>query len=108
MLNELLLVECGVRQARIEMAERHPAIKDARRMPSLHVKLDTHGRMASVSPISPEIAVWTLRDGQHNSFPFVQPKHPLWSLPDDDDRRQVLSDRTSTDRRRALLALAEK
>ena len=106
MLNELLVVERGARLSGIVMPQRHPEIKDARSMPTLLVSLDEQGRVASVRPLLGEFAPWTLRDGQHNSFPFVQPKPTLLDLPHDDDRIKSATDRRSPGRRSALLDLA--
>ena len=90
MLNELLTVERGARQAGLEMAPRHPDVKDARSMPTLLVQLDEQGHVASVRPVHSDITPWTLRDGQHNSFPFVQPKPALLNSV---ERRQTLPSR---------------
>src|SRR5262245_17886913 len=106
MLNELLIVERGARQAGIEMSQRHPDIKDARTMPTLLVQLDEQGHVASVRPIHPEVTPWTLRDGQQNSFPFTQPKSPLLDIPPGDSRPRIANDRKSAERRAAILALA--
>jgi hypothetical protein len=106
MLNELLIAERGARRAGVVMPQRHPDIKDARSMPTLLVSLDEQGRVASVRPLHGEFAPWTLRDGQHNSFPFVQPKPPLLDLPTDADRIKAAADRRSPGRRSALLELA--
>src|SRR5208337_984086 len=84
MLNELLIVERGARQAGLEMTPRHPDVKDARSMPTLLVRLDDQGHVDSIRPVDSDLALWTLRDGQHNSFPFVQPKPALLDIPPDE------------------------
>ncbi|HVT58030.1 MAG TPA: hypothetical protein VHR45_06500 [Thermoanaerobaculia bacterium] len=106
MLNELLVVERGARQAGVEMAERHPDVKDVRRIPTLLVRLDALGNVASLRSVPFEVTPWSLRDGQHNSFPFVQPKLPLWAIPNEDERRFHALDRKAGGRRAALLSLA--
>lgn len=106
MLNELLIVERGAREAGVEMAQRHPDVKDVRRVPTLLVRLDEVGHVAEVRPIPSQVTPWTLRDGQHNSFPFVQPKRPLWDVLTHAARREKAMDRRADGRREAVLALA--
>jgi hypothetical protein len=106
MLNELVIVERGARQAGVAMAQRHPDLKDARRVPTLLVMLDSESQVASVRPVPSEITPWTLRDGQHNSFPFVQPKQPLWLLTADDERRRAILNKKNANRREAIVDLA--
>ena len=107
MLNELLIVERGARQADVDMARLHPDVKQCGRIPTLLVRLDANGDVASVRPVPREVKPWTLRDGQHNSFPFVQRKAPLLAVPVDDERRGKAVDRRNDGRRKALLALAD-
>ncbi len=108
MLNELLIAERGAREAGLEMTERHPELKDVRRVPTLVVRLGIDGQVESMYPLSPEVTPWALRDGQHNSFPFMQ-KAPLAlaALPQDDEpRARALDKKTETSARRmALLEL---
>lgn len=105
MLNELLIVERGARQAGVMMKSHHPDIKDARRTPTLLVKLSIDGHVMLTTPLASSIRVWTLRDGQHNSFPFVQLKWPLWDVPKDDERRRQAVEKKDPHRRAAILAL---
>lgn len=109
MLNELVIVERGTRNAGVEIVARHPQLKDARSMPTLLVQLDDDGQVVTLRPVPRRVTPWTLRDGQHNSFPFVQPRDPLWSFPQNpknDERRASAIDKKNNDRRRALLDLA--
>jgi hypothetical protein len=108
MLNELLVVERGARLAGIGMPERHPDVKDVGRMATLLVQLDAKGEVSSVQPVAREVKAWTLRDGQHNSFPFVKSEVPLWAIPKDEKLLEDATDRKSerSVRRSALLALA--
>jgi len=107
MLNELLIVERGARQAGLSMYQLHPDVKECRGVPTIVVKLDEHGDVTSIQPVPSGVKLWTLRDGQHNSFPFVQPKRPLLDLPPDDERRRNAVDRRTDGRRSILLQLAE-
>lgn len=108
MLNELLAVERGLREAGMVLSQRHPSIKEARQVSTLVVHLGEDGAVVSIRPLPPEIRAWTLRDGQHNSFPFVQPKNALLA-PNTDDRAAVVGDRkrSASERRSALLELVK-
>lgn len=108
MLNELMIVERGARNT-IKTTQRHPDVKDGRRMPSLLVGLDHKGQVVFVRPVPHEVTVWTLRDGQHNSFPFVQLRDPLWKIPhspENDAQRASLLEKDTTLRRKLLFDLA--
>jgi hypothetical protein len=105
MLNELLIVERGARQAGIEMPLRHPDIKDAARKPTLLVFLDSHGHVARIELIASsrlkERPLWKLVDGQKNSFPFVQTK-PFWDNKAIQDWKRRLSKKPSDLEKRQL------
>jgi hypothetical protein len=107
MLNELLIIERGARRANLSMPRLHPDVKECRIIPTILVKLDESGEVASLQPVPREVKLWTLRDGQHNSFPFVQPKRPLLDLPDNDERRKNAADKGTQGRRGIILRLAE-
>jgi hypothetical protein len=56
--------------------------------------------------------LWTLRDGKHNSFPYIKLKRPLLSVPADRTWRSAWSEKWKQlssigDRRRELFALAK-
>lgn len=108
MLNELLAVERGAMQAGVEIAQLHPDVKECGRIPTLLVRLLAGGQVSAVRPMPPEARSWTLRDGQQNSFPFVQPKLPLLMVPAGDERRERAVKRRSEGRREALLSLCKE
>lgn len=108
MLNELLMIERGMRRADINMPKQHQDIKDAGRKPTLIVQLNKKGRVASVRPLPSGATPWTLRDGQHNSFPFVQIDDPFWELDGGNNWREKFSKKRQDARRRELLDLASK
>jgi hypothetical protein len=105
MLNELLAVERGALQAGVDIAQLHPDVKECGRIPTLLVQLLAGGQVSAVRPVPPEARPWTLRDGQQNSFPFVQPKLPLLLVPAGDERRERAVKRRSEGRREAVLSL---
>lgn len=77
MLAELTTVMRELRRSGFTLEVRHPDIKVARRLPTAFVRLSSSGRPASVVMLPADTRCWTLRDGQHNSFPFVQFKQGL-------------------------------
>jgi hypothetical protein len=89
MLNELISVERGARQAGIELIQRHPDVQDAGRMAVLLVQLGEQGDVVAVKPIPQGVTPWTLRKGNHDSFPFVQLKNPLWKATDADTKAKT-------------------
>jgi hypothetical protein len=112
MLNELVLIEAGARQAAIESVPLHRDVNPSptRSLPILHVRLNAASEIASIRPLSPDVKAWTLQDGQHNRFPFVQPKPPLWNVSSEhDEKRRVATNvrGSANERRDALLELAE-
>jgi hypothetical protein len=85
LLNELLVLERGLAAAGFSIVPRHPNVQSPGKSAALHVRLDASG-MPVESTFLPENRVdslWTLRKGSHNSFPYIQMKQPLLSVPKD-------------------------
>lgn len=110
MLNELLVVEHGMRRAGIEMKLRHPDLRDAGDRPTAFVWLEKSGHVSRVRPVPrtrrKEKPLWKISAGQKNSFPFVQPK-ALWH----DETIRAWKERlgrkpTDAEKRRAILVIA--
>ncbi|PIE89171.1 MAG: hypothetical protein CR997_12425 [Acidobacteria bacterium] len=110
MLNELLQIKKGLETAQIQIPTTHPDIKNSAKSPTIKVSLDKDKDIV-VSCVASSAAVWTLRDGNHNSFPFVQIKTPLLKINDNtaDKLRQIAVDSKEElhNRRNALLQLFE-
>jgi hypothetical protein len=109
MLNELLVAQRGLAAAGVSMVSRHPDIRDVRKgLPTLLVRLDGDGRVDSVRPVPADARPWTLGDGNHNRFPFVQPKTPFWNPAVDHEARDVLGGRDAAARRKVIFQLADE
>jgi len=91
MLNELAVIEKALRRAGFGLTRRHPSIKDTRRMSTLVVELGEDGSVEAVRPLPQGCTAWTMRDGQHNSFPFVQPRNPLWTIAPEETVQPLLA-----------------
>lgn len=95
MLNELFAALRGAEHAQLGIISRHPDIHDGRKTPTMLVNINEEGNIVSVYPMPKEVMPWTLRDGNHNSFPFVQPKNPVWKINNEPtgDIKEVLKPR---------------
>jgi hypothetical protein len=114
MLNELLTVERGAVKADITLSLRHPEIKSAaKKKKTLSVFLDADGHVAKVRAVPTsrleEKPLWKLSEGNKNSFPFVQPKKPLWDDATIELWKQGLSRKPSVfEEREKLLEIVSK
>lgn len=79
MLNDLLLIARSLANAGIDIGVAHADIKDAAKKPTMLVEIEDNGAVASVRPVPGTITLWTHRNAQHNSFPFITLKEPLLS-----------------------------
>jgi hypothetical protein len=105
MLSDLLVIDRSLQAAGFDVAPRHPAIKSPGRMPAIHVRLDNSALVdVALLPAERVSALWTFRDGNFNSFPFVKLDRPLLSvLGDNADWASM----TLAERRKHLRALAK-
>ena len=101
MLNELLAIDRGLTAAGIQVAAPHADIKEVGKVDVLRVRLAVDGTINAIEQVSPEgrARLWTLRDGQHNSFPYMK----LGSLLTSADSSVEWSALKSTDQRRQEL-----
>lgn len=74
MLNDILLIERGLRAHGISSTAKHPDVKDMAKGPAIVVRLGADGRISGIEQLAEagRGAVWTLRDGQHNGFPGLR------------------------------------
>ncbi|MGH6897262.1 MAG: hypothetical protein ACREJ5_12065 [Geminicoccaceae bacterium] len=113
MLNEFVVLERGLSAAGFSVTPRHPDVQSPGRSDALHVRLDRSGTPTEASFIKSDrlASLWTLRTGKHNSFPYVQLKRPLLSVPEDAEWHEEFSREwkglSLGDRRRKLSQLAE-
>lgn len=110
MLNELRQIGLAVAGAGIPVSVRHPDVRDVSKRATLRVRLASDGSIWKVVPLGAEEAghLWTLRDGQHNSFPYHQIKYPLLRVSPDDERLEIIRGKRHDEAKRwaALLSLA--
>jgi len=112
LLNELLAIEAGLSASGFILEGRHPDLKTPQKTAAVQTRLRPDGGLAEIELLLSETTakLWTLRDGQQNSFPFLQLKRPLLNLPDDRNWQKKQVDiwkkLGTSERRRALRALA--
>lgn len=102
MLNELHEIKRALASAGITVAPRHPDVKDVTARATLRVDLDAEGTVRRVRSLSGDEAsqLWTLRDGQHNSFPYHQIKPALLGVDPEDERLKVVCDKRGNETKR--------
>jgi hypothetical protein len=82
MLNEGFALYKSLERCGIQLVRRHPDIKEPGKRPGLVVCLDKTGRVASIEFRDAEDVrrLWTIRKGNHKSFPVLKLQKPLWKL----------------------------
>lgn len=86
LLNEFVVLERGLTAAGLSVVPRHPDVQSPGKSDAVHVRLDQNGVPVEVAMLLADqvSALWTLRNGKHNSFPYLQLKKPLLSVPKSD------------------------
>lgn len=109
----MFVLERGLAASGFAIGARHPDVQSPGRATALRVRLDLAGRPVEVDLMDADrvASLWTLRNGKHNSFPYVKLRQPVLSVPDDDmwhdALREAWSDAPASDRRETLKHLAK-
>lgn len=81
MLNEIYSLWQALERAQLVIPREHPRVKSpgSSTGPCLRVRLDEQGRVTAVEAINEDEwpGLWTVMEGNHNSFPVVRIKEPL-------------------------------
>ena len=89
MLNETYLLWQALDRARLTIPREHPRVKPpgSSTGPCLRVRLDEQGHVAAVETVTKDEwpGLWTVMEGNHNSFPVVRVKEPLCDVPRSSD-----------------------
>lgn len=82
MLNEIFVLEKGLSAANIKVVSRHANVQSPGKSNAFHIRLNGYGRPVEASLLTKDRIsnLWTLRNGNHNSFPYVQ-WDPLLEVP---------------------------
>jgi hypothetical protein len=94
LLNEFYQVDRSLRSAGIAVGVRHPDIKAPGKTEILRVRMAAGNGVTQVDVLTPEEASvrWSLRDGNHNSFPDVKIKLPLFTISKNDPNLVIAID----------------
>ncbi|HJT19119.1 MAG TPA: type I-C CRISPR-associated protein Cas8c/Csd1 [Nitrospira sp.] len=88
MLSETFVLQQALERAGVEIPEKHPRVKSFAPSggPCLRVRLDSNGHVTTVEAITREEwpGLWTVREGNQNSFPVVRVAEPFQDVPYDD------------------------
>ncbi|MCA9876560.1 MAG: hypothetical protein KC442_02220, partial [Thermomicrobiales bacterium] len=84
MLNDLLPLAEAMAAHGMAITPRHPGIKDMAKGGALYVTLGPDGDIGAILPLDAgRGSLWTIRDGQQNSFPGLPTDGALLAIPDD-------------------------
>ena len=88
MLTETYLLWQALARAEIPLEQHHPNVKTPGKSagPCLRIRLDADGQPEALESLADEEwpGLWTIMEGNHNSFPVVRLKEPLLDVPPDD------------------------
>lgn len=107
MLNEMLKLRCTLRQLSIEVSLKHGDVKAPGKRALLCIVLANDGSVSQIETRTPEEAQqhWTLRDGNHNSFPHTQVRPALRSGLAEEDLVKVSNSKLAFDERLAFFKI---
>jgi hypothetical protein len=109
MLNELYRLSSNLQKCGIQLGDLHQNIKTPGKAAGFIVGIDQNGMPKTVEHISADNMhkLWTLRKGQHNSFPYIKLKKPILDVKFDDPIYEKLkSKKTKPEEKTAILVQA--
>lgn len=85
MLSETFVLHQALERAGVEIPRKHPRVKPFAPSggPCLRVRLDSNGHVMTVEAVTKEEwpGLWTVREGNQNSFPIVRVAEPFHDIP---------------------------
>lgn len=106
MLNELYRMSSNLKKCGIQLGDLHQNIKTPGKAAGFIVGIDENGKPKTVEHIiaSDMHKLWTLRKGQHNSFPYIKLKKPILDVKFDDPMYEKFkSKKTGQEKKLVLL-----
>ncbi len=106
MLNELYRLSNNLQKCGIQLGDLHQNIKTPGKAAGFIVGIDQNGIPKTVEYVSGQNMhrLWTLRKGQHNSFPYIKLKKPIFStIYDDPVYEKLESKKIKPEDKKALL-----
>ena len=94
MLSEAYGLCQSLEQNSCELPQSHPDVKEPGKYPGYRVALGGDGLPTEIEEVDADsmAALWTIREGKHNSFPVVNIQHPLLDFSADASLRKRLAD----------------
>jgi len=92
MLNEGYALYRSLNRCGIRLKSKHPDIKKPGKAEGLIVGLDKNGTVGSIEycPGDKASQLWTIRKGNHGSFPFVKLQFPLLKISQNDSLKEEI------------------
>ena len=83
LLNEFVILENGLAAAGFSITRRHPDVQSPGKNNAIRVRLGENAEPVEVELLDADrvSSLFTFRNGNHNSFPYLQLKSPLLSVP---------------------------
>lgn len=109
MLNELYRLSRNLQKCGIEFGKPHQNVKEPGKFEGFIIGIDPDGVPKTAEHISAEYmhGLWTLRKGQHNSFPYMKLKKPIFDIKFDDPIYEKFKNRkTELQEKTAILVQA--
>src|SRR3990167_1875084 len=109
MLNELYRLSSNLQKCGIQGGDLHQNIKTPGKAAGFIVGIDQNGMPKTVEHISADDMhkLWTLRKGQHNSFPYIKLKKPILDVKFNDPiYKKLKSKKTKPEEKTAILVQA--
>ena len=84
MLNEFFMLAQGMSATGLDFETPHPDVQRPRKTEAFLIRLGELGNVLGIELLEPEVVaqLWTMRKGNHNSFPFMQISHPILTIPE--------------------------
>lgn len=85
MVNELYKIAASLRSVGISTPQQHPDVKHPRKEAGVVIKIDSEGTPVELCYLDKEnfCLLWTLRKGNHNSWPATKLSRPLYVVDPD-------------------------
>lgn len=110
MLNEGHLLYKSLERCGIKLTKRHPDVKEPGKKDGLIVGLDEKSRIEMIEFRNSEdiTKLWTIREGNHNSFPVLKLQRPIWKVDKEDALRKNLGSLKKDETEKRKLIFEEK
>lgn len=105
MLNEGYVLFKSLERCGIVLTKRHPDLKKPGKKDGLIVGLNREGRVDRIEYRNKDDVsrLWTIREGNYNSFPVLILREPIWKVDKNDELRNNLNNLKEETKKRELI-----